>query len=111
MDPEKKPVEVYAEKGETRLPEASPEELKALASAYAKYLAEHDIKPGDLTFTDSVPELEMPEKPQETEAEEVIAELSEVKAAEEPKAVETPVRENPASSPKKQKKQKKQKKT
>ena len=109
MDPEKKPVEVYAEKGETRLPEASPEELKALASAYAKYLAEHDIKPGDLTFTDSVPELEMPEKPQETEAEEVIAELSEVKAAEEPKAVETPVRENPASSPKKQKKQKKQK--
>ena len=56
MDPEKKPVEVYAERGETKLPEVSPEELKALALAYAKYLAEHDMEPGEPTFTDSVPE-------------------------------------------------------
>ena len=56
MDPEKKPVEVYAERGETKLPETEPEELKALALAYAKYLAEHDIKPGDPTFTDEIPE-------------------------------------------------------
>ncbi len=38
------------------MPDADPEELKALALAYAKYLAEHDIKPGDPTFTDSIPE-------------------------------------------------------
>ena len=56
MDPEKKPVEVYAERAETKMPDADPEELKALALAYAKYLAEHDIKPGDPTFTDSIPE-------------------------------------------------------
>lgn len=58
MDPEKKPVEVYAEKGETKLPELSPEELKAVALAYAKYLAEHDMEPGEPTFTDTIPDTE-----------------------------------------------------
>ena len=58
MDPEKKPVEVYAERGESKMPEASPEEMKALALAYAKYLAENDLEPGEPTFTDSIPDLE-----------------------------------------------------
>ena len=109
MDPEKKPVEVYAEKGETRLPEASPEELKALASAYAKYLAEHDIKPGELTFTDSLPELEIPEEPEEPQKSDTVEgheEIRETNSAEEPKAEETPAANSTTKSPKKQKKQK-----
>ena len=48
-----KPVPVYAERAETVLPEADGDELKALALSYARYLAEHDMKPGDPTFTDS----------------------------------------------------------
>ena len=35
------PVEVYAERAETVMPETDPEEMQALALAYAKYLAEH----------------------------------------------------------------------
>lgn len=50
---EPKMVPVYSEKAETRLPEADPDELKALALSYARYLAEHDLKPGEPTFTDS----------------------------------------------------------
>ena len=50
---DRKPVPVYAERAETVMPEADPDELKALALAYAKYLATHDMQPGDLTFTDS----------------------------------------------------------
>lgn len=69
MDPEKKPVEVYAEKGETKLPELSPEELKAVALAYAKYLAEHDMEPGEPTFTDTIPETEETEEKEPDNAE------------------------------------------
>ena len=50
------PVPVYAERAETKLPEASEEELKALALAYAKYLSQQGLEPGDPTFTDSLPE-------------------------------------------------------
>lgn len=50
------PVPVYVERGRTTLPPPEPEELKALALAYAKYLANNDMTPGELTFTDTVPE-------------------------------------------------------
>ena len=106
MDPEKKPVEVYAEKGETRLPEASPEELKALASAYAKYLAEHDIKPGEPTFTDSLPVIDIPEEPQVSVPADEPEELKEADTAEESKAEETPAAKVAAETPEKQKRKK-----
>jgi len=109
MDPEKKPVEVYAEKGETRLPEASPEELKALASAYAKYLAEHDIKPGDPTFTDSVPVLEIPDEQKNTETvtgDKALREAAPAITAEDSNAQEVSDADKKVKSPKKQKKQK-----
>ena len=47
-----KPAEVYAEKAETKAPEISSEEMKALALAYARYLAEKKLKPGDATFVE-----------------------------------------------------------
>jgi len=47
---QKKPAEVWSEKAESKSPEISPEEMKTLASAYAKYLAEKKMKPGDATF-------------------------------------------------------------
>ena len=49
---EKKPVEVYAERAETKAPELSQDDMKSLALAYAKYLAEKSLKPGDATFVD-----------------------------------------------------------
>ena len=52
------PVPVYAERAESALPDVDPDELRALALAYAKYLASHDIAPGEPTFTDSLPEIE-----------------------------------------------------
>ena len=47
-----KPAEVYAEKAETKAPEISSEEMKTLALAYARYLAEKKLKPGDATFVE-----------------------------------------------------------
>ena len=90
MDPEKKPVEVYAEKGETKLPEVDPDELKTLALAYAKYLAEHDMEPGEPTFTDTIPEIPETEKTEETEPAAEIADTADQnEAAEEPAEAET----------------------
>lgn len=97
MDPEKKPVEVYAEKGETKLPELSPEELKAVALAYAKYLAEHDMEPGEPTFTDTIPDTE--EKTEADNAEpETVTEPAEtpeepIEAADSEEAPEEPAAE------------------
>ena len=73
------PVPVYAERAETVLPEADGDELKALALSYARYLAEHDLHPGEPTFTDSVPDTEPEEEPPEEEPateQEVSAEAS-----------------------------------
>ena len=47
---EPKMVPVYSEKAETRLPEADPDELKALALSYARYLAEQGLKITDRNF-------------------------------------------------------------
>ena len=64
----KKPVKVYAEKAETKVPELSQDDMKALALAYAKYLAEKDLKPGDATFVDPE-DLIKADAPAEAEAE------------------------------------------
>ncbi|MBQ6388016.1 MAG: peptidoglycan DD-metalloendopeptidase family protein [Mogibacterium sp.] len=42
--------EIYAERAETEPQEITEEEMQTLALAYAKYLAEHNIKPGEATF-------------------------------------------------------------
>lgn len=50
------PVPVYVEKGSAETPYPGPKELEALALAYAKYLAAHDLTPGEPTFTDAAEE-------------------------------------------------------
>ena len=47
-----RPVEVYSEKAEAKAPELDQGEMKSLALAYAKYLAEKSLKPGDATFVE-----------------------------------------------------------
>ncbi len=71
---EPRKVPVYSEKAETKLPEADPDELKALALSYARYLAEHDLKPGEPTFTDSEELTAEQPVPEETAAEQPIIE-------------------------------------
>lgn len=44
-------IEVYAEKAETKEAELQVEDVRAAALAYAKYLKEKGLKPGDATFT------------------------------------------------------------
>ena len=60
-------VPVYAERAETKMPETDPDELKALALAYARYLTSHGMAPGEPTFTDS--ETEEPVVPEAVIAE------------------------------------------
>ena len=71
---------VYAEKAESRPEEISGDELRALALAYAKYLADTGAEPGDPTFTDSVPDEVQPEESAEQNLE--IAEKAEEPAHE-----------------------------
>lgn len=48
---EDKKVEVYAEKAATEKAELEVEDVRAAALAYAKYLREKGLEPGDATFT------------------------------------------------------------
>lgn len=89
--------DVYVEKAEVPAPEHSEEELKALALAYAKYLAEQDKKPGDATFIE--PEELLSEKaalseeePQDEVAQEAAAE--EISEEETEEVVEKAAEEN-----------------
>ena len=75
------PVPVYAERAETVLPEVDGDELKALALSYARYLAEHNMKPGDPTFTDSEDAEEMQQEQEKKEAPEQTADTAEDKAS------------------------------
>lgn len=47
-----KEVEVYSEKAESKSPDLTEDEIKALASAYAKYLKDHELAPGDASFVE-----------------------------------------------------------
>ena len=51
-DEETKPVEVYSETAEEEAPELDSEQIKAAALAYAKYLREQGLIPGDATFVE-----------------------------------------------------------
>ena len=100
---ETKPVEVYSEKAETEAPDLDSEQIKAAALAYAKYLREKGLIPGDATFVE--PEeigVDLEEKASEeekTEAEET--EESEPKAeTEEVEETEAEKTEDIESSPK-----------
>ena len=71
-DEETKPVEVHSEKADTEAPDLDSEQMRAAALAYAKYLREKGLIPGDATFVE--PEeigVDLEEKPEaeETEAE------------------------------------------
>ncbi len=97
------PVPVYAERAETVLPDADGDELKALALSYARYLAEHDMQPGDPTFTDSEEIMEEPAEPEKAEEPEQTAVGEEEKAgpetaAENKKEKKTPVKKKASSA-------------
>lgn len=79
--------EVYAQLAETDTPHCTDEELKALAVAYAKYLAEHELVPGDVTFTDEEDSFSETEPAAETVEVEKTAEIEETEEVIE--AVET----------------------
>ena len=67
-DEETKPVEVYSEKADAEAPVLDSEQIKAAALAYAKYLREQGLIPGDATFVE--PEeigVDLEEKTAETE--------------------------------------------
>ena len=98
------PVPVYAERAETVLPEEDGDELRALALSYARYLAAHDMRPGDPTFTDSEEGMEpAAEEPEQEKAEETV----QPEAAEEPEPpadtaeeeAEAPAEETDAKKP------------
>ena len=88
-----KPVPVYAERAETVLPEADEDELKALALSYARYLAEHNLHPGEPTFTDSVPDDVASEQQNSEQAAEQAKEQAAVQAAEQTAEQEIPEEE------------------
>lgn len=46
---ESQPAEVYSEIAEPEMPEIDDAQIRALALAYARYLKEHDLAPGDAT--------------------------------------------------------------
>ena len=94
--------EVYAEKAETKAPEMDEDKLRALALAYARYLASQDLAPGDATFVEpeELTGETQPVNTQEEDAPELIEEAGEedAPAAEEPakEAAEKPAKKAPA---------------
>ena len=51
-DEESQPAEVYSEIAEPEMPEIDDAQIRALALAYARYLKEHDLAPGDATYVE-----------------------------------------------------------
>ena len=49
---ESQPAEVYSEIAEPETPEIDDAQIRALALAYARYLKEHDLAPGDATYVE-----------------------------------------------------------
>lgn len=49
---ESQPAEVYSEIAEPEMPEIDDAQIRALALAYARYLKEHDLVPGDATYVE-----------------------------------------------------------
>ena len=66
------PVKVYSETAEIEIPQLDDEQIKAAALAYAKYLNEQGLEPGDATFAEPEElgvDLEEKEKPEEKKEE------------------------------------------
>ena len=67
----KKPVEIYAEKAEVTAPELDDAQIRAAALAYARYLKDKGLSPGDATFVEPEElEVDLEEKKEEAVAEE-----------------------------------------
>ena len=49
---ESQPAEVYSEIAEPEMPEIDDAQIRALTLAYARYLKEHDLVPGDATYVE-----------------------------------------------------------
>ena len=98
---ETKPVEVYSETAETEAPDLDEEQIRAAALAYAKYLKEQGLEPGEATFVE----------PEElgVDLEERKAEEPEEEKAEEPKAEEEKKPEPDKKVSKERKKKQKEK--
>jgi len=68
---EDKAVPVYSETAETEAPDLDDEQIKAAALAYAKYLTEKGLIPGDATFVEAEElGVDLEKKPAEESAEE-----------------------------------------
>ncbi len=109
-DEETKPVEVYSEKADAEVPDLDSEQIKAAALAYAKYLREQGLIPGDATFVE--PEeigVDLEEKTAEAEdsPEEENAEAEETAEAE-PEEEKTETEGSAAASEEKAPEQKKE---
>ena len=109
-DEETQPIEVYSEKAESAAPELDDKQIRAAALAYAKYLSDNNLKPGEPTFifvdpkdvgakiadldevepveelTEDVPEEEFEETPEKEE--ETAGEIHDEEAAAEEAAAE-----------------------
>ena len=112
-DEETKPVEVYSEKADTEAPDLDSEQIKAAALAYAKYLREQGLIPGEATFVEPEEigvDLEEEKAEPEAEAEEAkIEETEEAKVASEekdPKKKKEPAPKKKAGKDLRKKKQK-----
>lgn len=98
QEQEAQPVEVTADLAEPEVPEVDEARMRALALAYARYLKENDMKPGEPTFVEEeelgIPEIEE-EAPEAEETEEAV-ETEEVTEGEESAEAEEPeVEEEP----------------
>ena len=125
---ESQPAEVYSEIAEPEMPEIDDAQIRALALAYARYLKEHDLAPGDATYVEpeelgvsvdgldvefdmdpngdeeapALPEEQLEEEPAEEPAEELPAEETvedEETPVEEPVEEEIPEVEEPVEEP------------
>lgn len=96
-DEETRPAEVYAETAEEQAPDLDEEQIKAAALAYAKYLRDMGLEPGDATFAD--PEelgVDLEEKkPDEDPEEPENPEKTEEPAEAEPEKAEEPTEQEP----------------
>lgn len=112
-DEETRPAEVYAETAEEQAPDLDEEQIKAAALAYAKYLRDMGLEPGDATFADpeelgvDLEEKKPDEDPEEPEKPEEQTEPAETELQKEEKAAEA---EKKAGKERKKKQKAKEKK-
>lgn len=115
-DEKTKPALVYSEKADAEAPDLDSEQIKAAALAYAKYLREKGLIPGDATFVEPEDlgvdlEAKEPEATEETlEKEDAEAATEVVEAEGSPEKEKEPAPEKKAGKERKKKKKAKEKK-